>query len=59
MRQTYWQKNKAAWEKHGSGWASKLCKEYDPADAGGKWFGRSAVDNQQAHDFYRKASLLL
>lgn len=46
-------KNKAAWEKHGSGWASSYAKEYDPADAG-KWFGGSAVDNQALFDFTGK-----
>lgn len=46
-------KNKAAWEEHGSGWASSYAKEYDPEDAG-KWFGGSAVDNQALFDFTGK-----
>ena len=46
-------KNKAAWEKYGSGWASSYAKEYDPEDAG-KWFGGSAVDNQALFDFTGK-----
>ena len=43
-------KNKALWEKYGSGWASSYAAEYDPADAG-KWYGGSAVDNQAWFDF--------
>lgn len=39
------EKNKALWERDGSGWASSFCAEFDPDDAG-KWYGGSAVDNQ-------------
>ena len=39
------EKNKARWERDGSGWASSFCAEFDPDDAG-KWYGGSAVDNQ-------------
>lgn len=42
--------NQEAWEKYGSGWASKYASEYDPDDAG-KWYGGSAVDNQAWFDF--------
>ncbi|MDE6319121.1 MAG: glycosyl hydrolase 53 family protein, partial [Lachnospiraceae bacterium] len=38
-------KNMAAWEQYGSGWAASYGGEYDPKDAG-KWYGGSAVDNQ-------------
>lgn len=38
-------KNKAVWEKYGSGWASSFANEYDSEDAG-KWYGGSAVDNE-------------
>ncbi|MDQ0858525.1 arabinogalactan endo-1,4-beta-galactosidase [Bacillus sp. V2I10] len=44
-------KNKAIWEKYGSGWATSYAAEYDPEDAG-HWYGGSAVDNQALFDFY-------
>ncbi len=44
-------KNKAAWEKYGSGWAASYAKEYDADDAG-KWYGGSAIDNQALFDVY-------
>ena len=47
-------KNKAAWEQYGSGWAASYGGEYDPKDAG-KWYGGSAVDNQAWFDFDGKA----
>jgi arabinogalactan endo-1,4-beta-galactosidase len=43
-------KNKALWEKYGSGWASSYSAEYDPEDAG-RWYGGSAIDNQAWFDF--------
>ena len=41
------QENVLAWEKYGSGWATKACSEYDPNQVGanGEWAGGSAVDN--------------
>ena len=47
-------KNKALWEKYGSGWASSYSAAYDPEDAG-QWYGGSAVDNQAFFDFEGKA----
>ncbi len=52
--QSLYNKNKAAWEKYGSGWASSYAAEYDPADAG-LWYGGSAVDNQAWFDFEGRA----
>ena len=52
--QTLYNKNKAAWEKYGSGWASSYSVEYDPTDAGA-WYGGSAVDNQAWFDFNGQA----
>lgn len=52
--QSLYSKNKAAWEKYGSGWASSYAAEYDPADAG-LWYGGSAVDNQAWFDFDGRA----
>lgn len=43
-------KNKALWEKYGSGWASSYAGEYDAEDAG-RWFGGSSMDNQSWFDF--------
>lgn len=48
--QSLYKKNKEAWEKYGSGWASSYSIEYDPTDAG-LWYGGSAVDNQAWFDF--------
>ncbi|MCH5256630.1 MAG: glycosyl hydrolase 53 family protein, partial [Lachnospiraceae bacterium] len=54
LDQSLYSKNKAAWEKYGSGWASSYSTEYDPTDAG-RWYGGSAVDNQAWFDFNGKA----
>ncbi len=43
------EKNKEAWETHGSGWASSYAADYDPGDAG-KWYGGSSWDNQAFFD---------
>ena len=43
-------KNKALWEKYGSGWASSYAGEYDPNDAG-VWYGGSSWDNQALFAF--------
>ncbi len=48
--QAVYERNAAAWEKDGSGWAASYAKEYDPDDAG-QWYGGSAVDNQALFDF--------
>ncbi|MDE7252701.1 MAG: glycosyl hydrolase 53 family protein [Acetatifactor sp.] len=50
VNQTEYNKNKALWEKYGSGWASSYSYEYDPSDAG-LWYGGSAIDNQAWFDF--------
>lgn len=50
VNQTEYNKNKALWEKYGSGWASSYAYEYDPSDAG-LWYGGSAIDNQAWFDF--------
>lgn len=39
-----WEENRAAWDSHGCGWATRYAGDYDP-DAGQYW-GGSAVDNQ-------------
>jgi len=52
--QGLYNKNKALWEKYGSGWASSYSAEYDPTDAG-RWYGGSAVDNQAWFDFNGQA----
>ncbi|MCH5248695.1 MAG: glycosyl hydrolase 53 family protein [Lachnospiraceae bacterium] len=52
--QSLYSKNKEAWEKYGSGWASSYAIEYDPVDAG-QWYGGSAVDNQAWFDFNGQA----
>lgn len=44
------ERNKTAWETHGSGWACSAAKSYDPNDAG-KYYGGSAWDNQAMFDF--------
>lgn len=44
------ERNKAAWEEHGSGWASSYAKTYDPNDAG-VYYGGSSWDNQAMFDF--------
>lgn len=55
------QENVLAWEKYGSGWATKACSEYDPNQVGanGEWAGGSAVDNHAWFDYngYPLASL--
>lgn len=43
-------KNQAAWEKFGSGWASKYSVEYDPTDAG-LYYGGVGVDNMGWFNF--------
>lgn len=45
------ERNRAAWEEHGSGWASSYAKTYDPNDAG-VYYGGSSWDNQAMFDFY-------
>ncbi len=50
--------NKEKWEQYGSGWASSFSAGYDPDDAG-KWFGGSAVDNQELFGFDGTLILLL
>lgn len=50
INKTQLNKNKALWEKYGSGWAASYSAEYDPEDAG-RWYGGSAVDNQSWFDF--------
>ena len=50
VNQSAYNKNKALWEKYGSGWASSYSYEYDPSDAG-LWYGGSAIDNQAWFDF--------
>ncbi|MCM1113286.1 MAG: glycosyl hydrolase 53 family protein [Muribaculum sp.] len=50
VNQSAYDKNKALWEKYGSGWASSCSYEYDPSDAG-LWYGGSAIDNQAWFDF--------
>lgn len=54
VNETQLAKNKALWEKYGSGWASSYSAAYDPEDAG-QWYGGSAVDNQAFFDFEGKA----
>lgn len=54
LDQGLYNKNKEAWEKYGSGWASSYSAEYDPIDAG-RWYGGSAVDNQAWFDFNGRA----
>lgn len=54
LDQGLYNKNKDAWEKYGSGWASSYSAEYDPIDAG-RWYGGSAVDNQAWFDFNGQA----
>lgn len=44
------ERNKTAWETHGSGWACSAAKTYDPNDAG-VYYGGSAWDNQAMFDF--------
>ncbi len=44
------ERNKAAWETYGSGWACSAAKTYDPKDAG-VYYGGSAWDNQAMFDF--------
>lgn len=44
------ERNKNAWETHGSGWACSAAKTYDPNDAG-VYYGGSAWDNQAMFDF--------
>jgi arabinogalactan endo-1,4-beta-galactosidase len=50
--------NALIWEEHGSGWASRYAKDYDPNDAG-KYYGGCSWDNQAMFDFkgYPLASL--
>lgn len=49
-----YEKNKALWEEHGSGWAASYGGSYDPNDAG-QWYGGSAVDNQAWFGFDGRA----
>ena len=42
-------RNRALWERHGSGWASSYAAGYDPQDAG-QWHGGSSWDNQAFFD---------
>lgn len=46
--------NQEAWETYGSGWATKICAEYDKESVGenGAWAGGSAVDNHAWFDYY-------
>ena len=41
--------NATIWEEHGSGWASRFAKDYDPNDAG-KYYGGCSWDNQAMFD---------
>ena len=50
VNESAYKKNKALWEKYGSGWASSYSYEYDPSDAG-LWYGGSPIDNQAWFDF--------